>query len=50
MDPAVGVYGEGAAAWSGEEAAGFARIYGLASMLARRAEERGRAAEAEGNR
>jgi argininosuccinate synthase len=50
MDPAVGVYGEGAGAWSGEEAAGFARIYGLASMLARRAEERGRAAEAEGNR
>jgi argininosuccinate synthase len=41
MDPEVAVYGEGATAWSGEEAAGFARIYGLASMLARRASRRG---------
>ncbi len=41
MDPKVGVYGEGAAAWRGEEAAGFAHIYGLASMLSRRAAERG---------
>jgi argininosuccinate synthase len=40
MDAKVGVYGEGASAWSGEEAAGFARIYGLSSMLARRAAER----------
>jgi argininosuccinate synthase len=50
MDKEVGVYGEGAGGWSGEEAAGFARIYGLASMLARRAGERGdrRAAPAEG--
>jgi argininosuccinate synthase len=46
MDPQVGVYGEGAGAWKGEEAAGFAKIYGVASMLARRAEERGRALEA----
>jgi argininosuccinate synthase len=43
MDPKVGVYGEGATGWKGEEAAGFAHIYGIASMLARRAEERGRA-------
>ena len=41
MDPEVAVYGEGATAWSGGEAAGFARIYGLASMLAQRAGERG---------
>jgi argininosuccinate synthase len=41
LDPEVGTYGEGAAAWSGEEAAGFARIYGLGSMLARRAGDRG---------
>jgi argininosuccinate synthase len=45
MDPEVAVYGEGASAWSGEEAAGFSRIYGLASMLARRAGERGAATE-----
>ena len=46
MDRDVGTYGEGAGAWKGEEAAGFAKIYGVASMLARRAEERGRALEA----
>lgn len=37
MNPAVAVYGEGASAWSGEEAAGFARIYGMATSLAWRA-------------
>jgi argininosuccinate synthase len=37
MNPAVAVYGEGASAWSGEEAAGFARIYGMATSLALRA-------------
>ncbi len=47
MDPEVAVYGEGATGWSGEEAAGFARIYGLAPMLARRAKARGD--EARGN-
>jgi argininosuccinate synthase len=36
MNPAVAVYGEGASAWSGEEAAGFARIYGMAASLAMR--------------
>jgi argininosuccinate synthase len=45
MDPGVAVYGEGASGWSGEEAAGFARIYGLGTMLAARAAERGRALE-----
>lgn len=37
MNPAVAVYGEGASAWSGEEASGFARIYGMATSLALRA-------------
>lgn len=41
MDPDIAVYGEGADAWSGEEAAGFARIYGMASTLARRAADKG---------
>lgn len=36
MDPGVAVYGEGARAWSGAQAAGFARIHGLPSMLAAR--------------
>ncbi len=46
MNPDVAVYGEGAKAWSSEDAAGFARIYGLASSLAHRAgsvSEEGRA-------
>jgi argininosuccinate synthase len=34
MNPEVAVYGEGATAWTGAEAAGFAKIYGLPSMLA----------------
>jgi argininosuccinate synthase len=38
MDANVAVYGEGAS-WSGEEAAGFARLYGLPSALARAKEE-----------
>ena len=40
LNPDVAVYGEGASAWSGEEAAGFARIYGIPSVLARRAAEK----------
>jgi argininosuccinate synthase len=36
MNPAVAVYGEGASAWTGEEAAGFAKIYGMATSLAMR--------------
>lgn len=48
LDPAVAVYGEGASAWTGEQAAGFARIHGLPSLLAARrdalAEQRGAAA------
>ena len=38
MDAGVAVYGEGAS-WSGEEAAGFARLYGLPSALARARQE-----------
>jgi len=34
MNPAVAVYGEGSSAWTGAEAAGFAKIHGLPSMLA----------------
>jgi argininosuccinate synthase len=37
MNPGVAVYGEGASAWTGEDAAGFARIYGMATSLALRA-------------
>lgn len=40
MDPGVAVYGEGTSAWSAAEAAGFARIYGLAAALGHRAAER----------
>jgi argininosuccinate synthase len=40
MDADVAVYGEGARAWSGDEAAGFARLYGLASALGHRAATR----------
>jgi argininosuccinate synthase len=40
MNPDVAVYGEGASAWSGAQAAGFARIHGLPSMLAARRAER----------
>ncbi len=38
MDAAVAVYGEEARVWTGEEAAGFAKIHGLASVLAARRE------------
>ncbi len=48
LDSGVAVYGEAAEAWTGEEAAGFARLYGLGSMLARRAAERGAAASPAG--
>ena len=37
MDPEVAVYGEGMKLWSGEEARGFARIWGLPSVLWSRA-------------
>ena len=40
MDPDVAVYGEGAAGWTGEQADGFARLYGLAAALGHRAAER----------
>ncbi len=40
MDPEIAVYGEEATGWTGEEAAGFARLYGIPSALARRAAER----------
>jgi argininosuccinate synthase len=37
MDPEVAVYGEGMKVWTGEEARGFARIWGLPSVLWSRA-------------
>ncbi len=41
MDPRVAVYGEDMKLWSGDEARGFSRIYGLPSLLwARAGEER----------
>ncbi|MHC5212498.1 MAG: argininosuccinate synthase [Planctomycetota bacterium] len=36
MNSDIAVYGEGASAWSGAQAAGFARIHGMPSMLAAR--------------
>jgi len=39
MDADVAVYGEGATDWTGEEAAGFAHLYGLGAALGRRAGE-----------
>lgn len=39
-NPTVAVYGEGASAWTGSEAAGFAKLYGLQQMLAANARER----------
>lgn len=41
MDPSVAVYGEGASGWTGAQAAGFARIYGMASALAHAAGRKG---------
>jgi argininosuccinate synthase len=40
MQADVAVYGEGASAWTGAQAAGFARIHGLPSLLAARREAR----------
>ncbi|MCK6527459.1 argininosuccinate synthase [Myxococcota bacterium] len=37
MDEAVGRYGEDSRLWSGEDARGFARLYGLQGVLAERA-------------
>ncbi len=34
FDPKVATYGEGAKAWTGADAAGFAKVYGVPSMLA----------------
>lgn len=40
LDAQIATYGEGASAWTGEEAAGFARIHGIPSLLsARRARD-----------
>ena len=41
MNPAVAVYGEKASAWTGEQAEGFARLYGLAAALGHRNDENG---------
>jgi argininosuccinate synthase len=40
MDADVAVYGEEAKSWSGEEAAGFAHLYGLGAALGHRAATR----------
>jgi argininosuccinate synthase len=40
MDPEVAVYGEGAGGWTGEQAAGFARLYGMAAALGHNAAQR----------
>jgi len=37
MDSDVAVYGEGASGWTGEQAEGFARLYGLGAALGHRA-------------
>lgn len=37
LEPKVAVYGEGHTGWTGQEAAGFAKLYGLAGALAARA-------------
>ena len=37
MDPAVANYGESNSLWTGEEARGFAKLYGVPQVLARRA-------------
>ena len=39
MNAAVAAYGEGATLWTGEEAAGFAKLFGIQQMLALRAEK-----------
>lgn len=39
MDRAVATYGEGNMLWSGQDAKGFCKIYGLQSILAKRASE-----------
>lgn len=42
FDPKVATYGEGARAWSGADAQGFSKIYGIPSMLAALRDRRGR--------
>ena len=39
MNPAVASYGEGAKLWTGDEAAGFAKLFGIQQMLALKAEK-----------
>ncbi|MDJ0523007.1 MAG: argininosuccinate synthase [Planctomycetota bacterium] len=46
MAPDVAVYGEGAAGWTGEQADGFARLYGLGAALGHRARESARGDDA----
>ena len=41
MDRDVAVYGEESSMWSGEEAAAFSKIYGLADVLFQRAAVKG---------
>lgn len=41
LDPEVGLYGEASTLWTGEEAAAFAKIYGLQDWLLARAQVRG---------
>jgi argininosuccinate synthase len=39
MDPAVAAYGEGSRAWTGAEAACYAKIFGVPQVLALRARQ-----------
>jgi len=48
LDRSIASYGETNKLWSGEEAAGFAKIYAVSQKLALRARERGDAAEGSG--
>ncbi len=45
MDGDTAVYGESASLWDGTDAKGFCSIYGIPSILAKRAEERGAGAD-----
>ena len=46
LDPEVGLYGEASTLWTGEEAAAFAKIYGLQDWLLARAQARGSRSDA----
>ncbi len=41
MDKDIATYGEGTLLWNGEEAKGFCKIYGIQSLLAKKAAEKG---------